>query len=123
MTTRDAPRPPPPEDCPLERYLHVVSGAWVPKIIWFLRYGPRRFGDLRRDLGTISPKVLTAKLRALEEEGLIVRRVIAASPPQVEYSLSARGRAFDPVFEAMEKVSAELKHIDAARVAGRGPHR
>lgn|SRR5574337_397459 len=115
MTARDAPRQPPPDDCPLERYLNVVSGVWVSKIIWFLRVGPRRFGDLRRDLGKISPKVLTAKLRALEEEELVVRRVIATSPPQVEYSLSARGRAFDPVFEAMERVSAELKRIDEAR--------
>jgi DNA-binding HxlR family transcriptional regulator len=87
----------------------------VPKIIWFLRVGPRRFGDLRRDLGKISPKVLTAKLRALEAEDLVVRRVIATSPPQVEYSLSARGRVFDPVFEAMERVSADLKRMDAAR--------
>src|SRR5438105_3817200 len=105
MTVRDAKMQPPPNDCPLERYLHVVSGAWVPKIIWYLRFGPRRFGYLRRDLGTISSKVLTAKLRALEKEALIVRRVIPSSPPQVEYSLSTRGRAFDPVFEAMETVS------------------
>lgn len=107
-------RPPPPHDCPLERYLHVVSGAWVPRILWFLRFGARRFGDLRRDLKSISPKVLTAKLRALEAGGLVVRRVIDASPPQVEYSLSPRGNAFDPVFEAMVRVSAELERLDAA---------
>jgi DNA-binding HxlR family transcriptional regulator len=123
MTARDVPMQPPPDDCPLERYLHVVSGAWVPKIVWFLRFGPRRFGNLRRDLGTISPKVLTAKLRALEEEELIVRRVIATSPPQVEYSLSARGRAFDPVFEAMERVANELKRMDASRARNRAAHR
>jgi DNA-binding HxlR family transcriptional regulator len=110
-------RPAPPHDCPLERYLHVVSGAWVPRILWFLRFGARRFGDLRRDLKSISPKVLTDKLRALEAEGLVVRRVIDASPPQVEYSLSARGRAFDPVFDAMTEVSAELERLDAVKAA------
>ncbi|ATE61663.1 winged helix-turn-helix transcriptional regulator [Thauera sinica] len=112
MPPRDDPRSPPPDDCPLERYLHVVAGTWVPRIIWFLRFGPRRFGDLKRDLKSVSPKVLTGKLRALEAEGLVVRRVIDASPPQVEYSLSLRGRAFDPVFEAMARVSAELKRLD-----------
>ena len=77
-------------------------------------YGPRRFGELRRDLDPVSSKVLTAKLRALEAEGLVLRRVIDASPPQVEYALSARGRAFDPVFEAMVKVAAKLDRLDAA---------
>lgn len=117
MNDPGKPRPPPPEDCPLERYLNVVSGAWVPRIVWFLRFGPRRYGDLRRDLKSISGKVLTEKLRALESDGLVIRRVIDSSPPQVEYSLSARGIAFDPVFEAMEKVSAELERLDAIEAA------
>ncbi|MCK0505301.1 winged helix-turn-helix transcriptional regulator [Aromatoleum anaerobium] len=59
MNDRGKPRPPPPEDCPLERYLNVVSGAWVPRILWYLRLGARRYGDLRRDLKSISGKVLT----------------------------------------------------------------
>lgn len=102
----------PPENCPLEHYLHIVSGAWVPRILWFLRFGPRRFGDLRRDLGKISAKVLTSKLRTLEEEGIILRQVIPTFPPQVEYSLSPRGRAFEPVFDAMEQVAVELARLD-----------
>lgn len=126
MAQRSKPLPTPPDNCPLERYLHVVSGSWVPRIIWFLRFGPRRFGELRRDLGSVSGKVLTAKLRSLEADGLVDRRVIAASPPQVEYSLSARGRAFDPVFEAMLKVSVKLQRMDdvgAARRIARAPRR
>ena len=119
MAQRSKPLPPPPDDCPLERYLHVVSGTWVPRIVWYLRFGPRRFGELRRDLKSISSKVLTEKLRALESEGLVVRRVIEASPPQVEYSLSERGRAFDPVFEAMDTVSVRLDKLDAAERARR----
>jgi DNA-binding HxlR family transcriptional regulator len=108
-------RPSPPEKCPLERYLHVVSGSWVPKIIWFLRFGPRHFGDLRRDLGTISPKVLSAQLRTLIAEDLISRRVTHASPPRVEYSLTTRGKAFEIVFKAMEQVAATLWRLDAAK--------
>lgn len=117
MAQRSEPFPPPPGECPLERYLHVVSGSWVPRIIWYLRHGPRRFGELRRDLDPVSSKVLTAKLRALEADGLVLRRVIDASPPQVEYALSARGRAFDPVFEAMVEVAARLDRLDAAERA------
>lgn len=114
MAQQSKPLPAPPSDCPLERYLHVVSGTWVPRIIWYLRFGPRRFGELRRDLATVSAKVLTAKLRALEADGLVDRKVIDASPPQVEYALSARGRAFEPVFDAMVKVSARLDRLHAA---------
>lgn len=119
MAQQSKPLPAPPDNCPLERYLHVVSGTWVPRIIWYLRFGPRRFGELRRDLALVSGKVLTAKLRTLEADGLVDRKVIAASPPRVEYSLSARGRAFDPLFDAMLKVSARLERIDAVGAARR----
>lgn len=114
MAQRSQPLPAPPDDCPLDRYLHVVSGTWVPRIVWYLRFGPRRFGELRRDLASVSGKVLTAGLRKLEADGLVDRKVIGASPPQVQYSLSARGRAFEPVFDAMLKVSARLERMDAA---------
>lgn len=106
--------PSPPPDCPLERYLHIVSGAWVPRILWYLRFGPRRFGDLRRDLGSISTKVLTAKLRALEEERMVVRTELPVSERQrqVEYALTERGLAFEPVFAAMEEASRRLTELD-----------
>lgn len=121
MIERAHPLPPPPADCPLERYLNMVSGAWVSRILWFLQFGPRRYGDLRRDLKSVSAKVLTDKLRMLEAGGLVVRRVIDASPPQVEYSLSARGRAFGPVFRAMEQVATELDRLDALEAASGTP--
>ncbi|HEX4922586.1 MAG TPA: helix-turn-helix domain-containing protein, partial [Bdellovibrionales bacterium] len=57
--------PPPPEDCPLEECLSFLAGEWTTKILWYLREEPRRFGDLKRDLGTISAKVLTTRLREL----------------------------------------------------------
>lgn len=114
MAQRSNPLPPPPDDCPLERYLHVVSGTWVPRIVWYLR-----FGKLRRDLDPISSKVLTTKLCALEADGLVVRWVIEVWPLQVEYCLSTRGRAFDPVYEAMVAVAAKLEKLDAAELARR----
>lgn len=107
-------RPAPPPDCPLERYLHIVSGAWVPRILWYLRFGPRRFGDLRRDLGSISTKVLTAKLRVLEEDRIIMRTELVVSPRQrqVEYALTERGLAFEPVFEAMQRAAIHIAELD-----------
>lgn len=84
----------------------------MPQIIWFLRYSPRRFGDLRRDVGDVSPKVLTSKLRRLEHAGFVVRRVLHTSPPQVEYSLSTLGKAFEPVFRALDRVATKLSRLD-----------
>ncbi len=111
---RQEPRPSPPDSCLLERYLKIVSGIWAPKIIWFLRFGPRHFGELRRDLGSVSTKVLSAQLRSLCKEDLIARRVTQASLTRVEYSLTARGKAFGVVFKAMEQFVKKLARLDSS---------
>lgn len=98
----------PPKPCPLEKYLAVVSGSWVPRILWCLLDGPRRFAELQRDLSGISAKVLAAKLRALEREGIVQRTVHPTNPPHVEYAVTSRGRAFEPVFRAMEQAASKL---------------
>ena len=107
-THRPAPRYPPPRPCPLERYLEVVSGAWIPRILWHLLDRPHRFGELRRSIDGVSAKVLTSKLRALERQDLVARRVTPSSPPQVTYSLTDRGHALEPVFRAMEEAARRL---------------
>ena len=101
--------PPPPEDCPLEDCLKFLSGAWTPKILWYLRDEARRFGDLKRDLGQISAKVLTTRLRELEERGVVTRTVMPTSPPTVEYKLTAFGQKFQPVISVIAEVGGELK--------------
>lgn len=106
---RSAPRQPPEPHCPLEGCLKLLSGAWTPKILWFLRQGSRRFGDLRRDLGTVSPKVLTERLRELEDKSVVVRRVIPTRPPTVEYALTTAGKELQPVLDAMVEVGKRLK--------------
>src|SRR3954471_16001983 len=88
---------PPPAGCPLEDCLGFLGGAWTPKILWYLRAEPRRFGDLKRDLDNISAKVLTTRLRELEERSVITRSVMPTSPPTVEYALTAFGQKFQPV--------------------------
>lgn len=107
-TRRPVPRDPPPPQCPLERYLEVISGAWVPRILWYLLERPHRFGELRRSINGVSAKVLTSKLRALERQDLVARKVTPSSPPQVTYSLTDRGHALEPVFRAMEKAARSL---------------
>lgn len=98
-----------PESCPLLECMAIIGGAWTPNIIWYLRGGPRRFSELRADIPQISPKVLTTRLRELEECGVIERTVIPTSPPSVEYALNALGQRLVPAIEAIAEVGEELK--------------
>lgn len=105
---KPATQPPLPLDCPLEDVLGLLAGAWTVQILWFLRAGPRRFGDLRRDLKKVSTKVLTNRLRVMEDHGMLERTVIRSNPPQVEYSLTPLSREFEPILDCMEQVGRRL---------------
>ena len=84
--------------CPVETSLELLSGKWKPRILWKLhRDGTLRFGEFRRQLPELTPKVLTQQLRDLERDGLVQRRVYAEVPPKVEYSLSDFGRTLEPI--------------------------
>ena len=90
--------------CPAEQTLVVIGGSWKVPIVWHLaRHGPRRFSDLRRDLGGVTAKVLTQQLRDLEAHGVVSRKVYAQVPPKVEYTLTARGKSLLPIVQAMCK--------------------
>ncbi len=115
---------PAPLDCPLEASLKLLAGAWTPKILWYLRSEPRRFGDLKRDLGSVSAKVLTTRLRELEKRAVLTRTVMPTSPPTVEYALTALGHKMGPILEAIalvgkdisnEKVTAETEKTPSPR--------
>ena len=103
---------PAPVGCPLEASLKLLSGAWTPKILWYLQSEPRRFGDLKRDLGEISAKVLTTRLRELEERGVISREVKHTSPPTVEYALTSLGQRLHPILEAIADVGKDLNKLE-----------
>lgn len=98
-----------PEACPLLECMAIIGGAWTPNIIWYLRGGARRFSELRADIPPISPKVLSTRLRELEEAGVIERTVMPTSPPSVEYSLNEFGRRLVPAIEAIAEVGEDLK--------------
>lgn len=103
----------PPANCPLSECLNVIGGAWTPNIIWYLSQQPRRFSELKADIPGISAKVLSARLKKLEADGVVNRQVLATSPPSVEYSLSSLGQELKPAIEAIVAVGHRLKEIDA----------
>lgn len=105
--------PPPPPACPLTECMSLLGGAWTPNLVWYLSAGPRRFGELRADIPRISAKVLTARLRALEDKGVVLRTVVPTSPPSVEYALTDLGTELIPVIRAIVKVGSRLKGLHA----------
>lgn len=109
LKMRKSKAPPPPPACPLTECMSLLGGAWTPNIVWYLSGGARRFGELRSDIPRISAKVLTARLRALEEKGVVHREVVPSSPPSVEYSLTELGDELIPVITAIVKVGTRLK--------------
>lgn len=87
--------------CPVSHALDIVVGKWTTLIVRDLLGGTKRFTELRRGLDGVNPKVLTERLRLLEEHGIIERRAFAEIPPRVEYSLTERGRSLEPVLAAL----------------------
>ena len=102
-----------PPECPLTACLKLVGGSWTPNVVWYLKEQPRRFTELKADLVGVSAKTLTARLRRLERDGVVYRKVIPSSPPTVEYSLSPLGRRLVPAVEAIAQVGLELKRLRA----------
>ena len=87
--------------CPVETTLMLISNRWNVLILRDLMEGTKRFWELKKSLGNISQKVLTANLRAMEENGLLIRTVYAQVPPKVEYTLTDTGYSLKPVLDAM----------------------
>lgn len=98
-----------PEPCALTECMAFIAGAWAPNVIWSLRAGPRRFGELRHDIPPISAKVLTTRLRELEERGIVARAERDTSPPSVEYALTELGTELVPALQAIVEVGHRLK--------------
>ena len=100
-------------ECPVATTLAIIGGKWKLLIIRNLQVRPWRFNELKKDLSGISQKVLTASLRSLEEDGIIVRTVYLGNPRQVEYALTERGESLQPILEEMgkwgERFQAELR--------------
>ena len=95
--------------CPVETTLTLISDKWKVLILRDLLPGTRRFGELKRSLGGVSQKVLTAQLRQMEESGLLTRTVYPEVPPRVEYTLTELGASLRPVLEALRDWGEEYQ--------------
>jgi DNA-binding HxlR family transcriptional regulator len=89
------------ETCPVCRTADIVCGKWTLLLIRQLAEGRTRFCELERSLSGISPRTLSLRLRALEEEGVVERHTFSEVPPRVEYALTQKGQALLPIIENM----------------------
>lgn len=87
--------------CPVETTLMLISDKWKVLILRDLLTGTKRFGELKKSVGHVTQKVLTAQLRQMEQSGLVNRKVYAEVPPRVEYTLTELGYSLKPILDAM----------------------
>lgn len=105
------------DTCPVCRTAEIVCGKWTLLVIRDLAEGRSRFCELERSLHGISPRTLSLRLRALEEEGIVERHTFPEVPPRVEYALTDKGRALVPLIEDMRTYGREwlgCANVDAS---------
>ena len=102
-TTNDLPA------CPVETTLMLIGDKWKVLILRDLLSGTKRFGELKKSIGSVSQKVLTAQLRSMVESGLVSRKVYAEVPPRVEYSLTELRKSLKPILDSMWNWGEEYK--------------
>ncbi len=87
--------------CPVEVTLQLIGNRWKVLILRDLMDGTKRFGELKKSIGSITQKVLTSNLRSMEADGLLTRKVYAEVPPKVEYTLTETGYSLKPILDSM----------------------
>ena len=99
--------------CPVETTLTLIGDKWKVLILRDLLPGTKRFGELKKSIGKVSQKVLTAQLRDMEQNGLVHRKVYPEVPPREEYSLTPLGMSLKPILDAMWNWGEEYKAQNA----------
>jgi len=89
------------KDCLVRTTVDVIEGKWKPIILFALKGGPRRFGELRREVPEAAQKVLTEQLREMEADGILARKIRTGKTPEVLYSLTSYGKTLMPILRAM----------------------
>jgi DNA-binding HxlR family transcriptional regulator len=109
--------------CPVCATADIICGKWTILVIRDLAEGRSRFCELERSLAGISPRTLSLRLRALEEQGIVLRNTFPEVPPRVEYSLTPKGEALVPLIEDMRRYGREWLGVDdcVVRPASREP--
>src|SRR5512133_1046129 len=106
------------DTCPVCATADLICGKWTILIIRDLAAGCSRFCELERSLAGISPRTLSLRLRALEEEGVVERHTFSEVPPRVEYALTEKGRALIPIIEDMRAYGRRWLGAEGGRVPG-----
>jgi DNA-binding HxlR family transcriptional regulator len=91
------------ESCSVAACAEIIGAKWTALLVHDLSEGARRFSELEHSCCGISPRTLSERLRALEDEGIVVRRSYAESPPRVEYELTDKGEALLPIIDEMRR--------------------
>lgn len=91
------------DNCGVAKTLKIIGSKWTILILHSLCNGKMRFGELQRELGSISPKTLSQRLKELETEGILQKKVFAEVPLRVEYSLTKKGISLKKIFDTMDK--------------------
>jgi DNA-binding HxlR family transcriptional regulator len=89
--------------CSVAACAEIIGAKWTAILVHDLSEGPRRFSELEHSCAGISPRTLSERLRALEDDGIVVRRSYAESPPRVEYELTEKGDALLPIITEMRR--------------------
>ena len=108
----------PNSDCPVCRTADIVCGKWTLLVIRDLADGRSRFCELERSLEGISPRTLSLRLRALEEEGILRRQTFPEVPPRVEYALTDKGLALLPIIDGMRTYGQAWLGAECAAESG-----
>lgn len=95
------------EPCPIERGMRIIGGKWKGSILWHLQDGPVRFNDLARQLGGASKKMVTQRLKEMEDIGLVKRKVLSTRPIAVAYEITEFGRSSLTVLEQLKDWAEE----------------
>lgn len=95
----------------VELSLDIIGGKWKMPIIWRLKDGSKRYGELRRSLPKVTHKMLTQQLRELEQDEIIKRKVYAEVPPKVEYSLTLLGESIIPIIDLLREWGEQYRNV------------
>lgn len=102
-------------ECPVARAARVLDGKWTTLVVRELLGGAKGFAQLQRGVGTVSPRLLTARLRLLEDEGVLTRTVHPTQPPTTEYALTEHGRQLQSLIEALAAFGVLSQQRDAQK--------
>jgi DNA-binding HxlR family transcriptional regulator len=98
----------------MQTAMQLIGGRWKTTIIWYIDYGVIRFGELERAIQGVSKKMLSQQLKELEQDGLVIRKVISEKPLHVEYQLSDLGNSLIPIFAEINKWGEQFRPITSS---------